>query len=72
MAPTLTSRTRSGRGVRAVPILALLMMTVALCLAQTTSAQAATLSLNQCNNNGPGPRGATTSMRCTVVVADCW
>ena len=56
-----------------LPVLAVLLATLALCLAQILApagAHAATLSLDQCNNNGPGPTGATTSMQCTVVVVN--
>ena len=36
----------------------------------TSSAFAATTSVAQCNNNGPGPMGATTAMTCTVTVVN--
>ena len=53
--------------------LALIAATFAFCVAQILApagAHAATLSLDQCNNNGPGPSGATTSMTCSVVVVN--
>mgnify|MGYP003296842471 CR=1 FL=1 len=35
-----------------------------------TPADAAVLTLDQCNNVGPGPAGATTGMTCTVTVVN--
>jgi hypothetical protein len=35
-----------------------------------TPAAAAVITLNQCNNVGPGPAGATTGMTCTVTVVN--
>ena len=49
-------------------------MTLALCAAQIAGAAgaqaASTISVNQCNGNGPGARGATTGMLCTVDVVN--
>jgi hypothetical protein len=58
---------------RRLAVLGLLLATLAFCVAQIMApagAHAATLSLDQCNNNGPGPSGATTAMTCSVVVVN--
>lgn len=41
-----------------------------LSLAAPPAAVAATKTVNQCNNIGPGPGGATTRMTCTVTVVN--
>jgi len=60
--------------VRRAPLGLLLLLTLALCAAQIASAggarAASTISVNQCNGNGPGATGATTGMLCTVVVVN--
>ena len=47
---------------------ALLLTALAGLLLASPTAHAATLSVDQCNNVGPGPAGATTGMSCTVTV----
>ena len=39
-------------------------------LALPTTAQAATMAVDQCNGHGPGAAGATTAMKCTVTVVN--
>jgi len=54
-------------------VLALAMLAGALstaALAQPPAAQAATMSVDQCNGHGPGAEGATTQLRCTVTVVN--
>lgn len=54
-------------------MMALVMFTAAFSiegLALPAPAQAATMVVNQCNDHGPGAKGATTTMRCTVAVVN--
>lgn len=67
--PTQRPRVRARR-----TLLGLLLLTFALGAAQVAGAvgaqAASTISVNQCNGQGPGASGATTSMQCTVVVVN--
>jgi hypothetical protein len=54
-------------------VAALMLATSALWLAGLAApslAHAATVSLEQCNNHGPGAAGATTALKCTVTVVN--
>ena len=49
---------------------ALLLTALAAMVLASPAAHAATLSVDQCNNIGPGPGGATTGMNCTITVVN--
>ena len=67
------SRPRHARR-RRPRVLAGLLLTAALSAATLSlgapAAQAAVITVDQCNNVGPGPAGATTGMTCTVSVVN--
>lgn len=62
------------RSTAQLTLLALLLMLGAATLLHVTTAStpayAANVSVNQCNNVGPSPQGATTLMTCTVTVVN--
>ena len=68
-ADRVTPRRRAGHAAL-IAVLIAAAVSFAMAVLSPTTAQAATLTIDQCNGHGPAAEGATTGMTCTVTVVN--